>query len=225
MTRRACPARDQARGFDCNFALTRAEAQAFRAHGYEFAVRYVRRADAHPYDLTGVEVDTILDAGLALMGVQHVESELRWTPSADKGAVYGAAAASHATSVGLPAGTLLWCDLEGVAPDTPERVVVDYCAAWHHAVGAGGYLPGLYVGWHAGLAPYVLFHALPFSHYWASYNLNADEAPIVRGVQMRQWVRVPADVPPGIGGQFDVDTILCDKLGGLPVWAVEEVDE
>lgn len=214
-------AREQARGFDCNFELSPADAKAFRAHGYEFAVRYVRRADQHPYDLSARELEAILGAGLALMCVQHVESELSWEPYAEKGARYGAAGAAHATALGLPGG-MLWLDLEGVALGTPERVIAEYCNAWHEAVSGAGFLPGLYVGWHCGLTPYVLYHALAFSHYWAAYNLNADEQPIVRGVQMRQWVKVPADVPPGITQSFDVDTILADKLGGLPAWITAE---
>jgi hypothetical protein len=47
--------------------------------------------------------------------------------------------------------------------------------------------------------------------------------PAVRGVQMRQWVKLPKDVPNGITFPFQVDTVLADKLGGLPAMIVAEV--
>lgn len=211
---------DQARGFDTNTTLTPATARAFHAKGYRFAIRYLRRATPHPYDLTSGEVDVILGAGLGLMAVQHVESAESWLPSGNKGDANGGAAVAHARELALPIGATLWCDLEGVAPGTSEAAVIAYVNGWCDVVGTAGFLPGLYVGWHPGLGPEALFHELHTRHYWASYNLDTDQYPVVRGVQMRQWARLSADVPNGLAIPFDVDTVLTDKLGGLPLMVI-----
>jgi hypothetical protein len=180
----------------------------------------VRRGPTHPYDLTPAEVATILSAGLGLMAVQHVESAVSWQPTPAKGDAYGAAAVAHARELALPDGAMLWCDLEGVAEGTPADDVVAYVNGWYDVVSTAGYLPGLYIGWHAGLDADALYRRLRMQHYWAAYNLNSDELPAVRGVQMHQWAVTPEtrakDVPNGITFPFQVDTVLADKLGGLP---------
>lgn len=205
-----------ARGFDADATITAAIAGAFAGHGYRFCVRYVRREVKHPHDLTADEATIILDAGLALMAVQHVESEESWVASAGKGSANGQAAAEDATAIGIPSGVTVWCDLEGVAVETPAQDVIDYCNQWHSVVAAAGFVPGLYVGYHAGLNASQLYRSLRFTHYWSAYNLNADQAPAVRGVQMRQAVPKNLDRVPGVALEFQVDSIRADALGGLP---------
>jgi hypothetical protein len=156
------------RGFDANVTITAAAAAAFRAHGYQFVVRYVRRDKVHKYDLTDGEAARILDAGLGLMAVQHVESEDAWTPSAQKGTDNGGTAAEAATKAGLPSGVTLWCDLEGVESGTDAQEVVEYCNHWHSAVAAEGFVPGLYVGYHAELNRTQLYRSLRFTHNWGA---------------------------------------------------------
>ena len=163
---------------------------AFFKHGYRFCVRYVRRANRHAYDLTHGEAAGLLDAGIGLMIVQHVAPE-GWTPTVKDGASYGSTAAAESTNVGVPPGVMVWCDLEGVAPTAPAQQVIDFCNAWHSAVAAAGFVPGLYVGFGAGLSPTQLYRDLRFTHYWSAYNLNADQYPAIRGVQMRQAERRP----------------------------------
>src|SRR4051794_31757655 len=92
------------RGFDTARKLTRSVAAAFAAQGYRFAVRYVRREKPHADDLTAAEAKAILDVGLGLMVVQYVESEVSWTPTAEKGLANGTTAAAEALAVGVPAG-------------------------------------------------------------------------------------------------------------------------
>lgn len=209
------PATDGLKGFDANSVITPDIAKAFHAHGYRFAVRYVSRVNPrHSYDLTPVEIQTILNAGLGLMVVQHVESAESWTPTPQKGAMYGLNAALRASMLGLPAGTMAWLDLEGVARGTPSSVIVEYCNAWHAAVSGEGYLPGIYVGWHCGLLADQLYHDLRFTRYWSAYNLNGNEYPAVRGVCMRQLACRAADKVPGVGIDFDVNVCRVDALGG-----------
>lgn len=211
------------RGFDTAVRLTPSMMKAFFDHGYRYAVRYVRRGKAHlDADLNTKEAESLLEAGLGLMVVQYVESETSWIPTPAKGTSNGGVAGREATKVGVPHGVILWCDLEGVAAGTPATDVIEYCNRWHHSVAGAGYLPGLYVGWHSGLTPKQLYEELRFTHYWAAYNLNADQAPLVRGVQMKQGSAKPADRPPGVTIEFDTDLVGADKLGGRPTVVAPE---
>ena len=150
------------------------------------------------------------------MLVQYVESETAWIPSAVKGMTNGTVAASEAEKLGVPWGVTVWCDLEGVKPGTPAQKVIDYCNRWHAAVSGGGYVPGVYVGYHAGLTPTQLYRSLRFTHYWGAYNLNTDQYPAVRGLQMKQLRPARKDVVPNFGIDFQIDKISADALGGRP---------
>jgi hypothetical protein len=151
------------KGLDVNRRVTADEAAALVEHGYRFAVRYVRRKRKNSYDLTGKEARAILAAGLGLMVVQHVAPE-PWTPSAIIGSTYGNTAAAEAELIGVPPGVTVWCDLEGVAADVSAKAVLDFCNRWHSKVAAAGFVPGLYVGYGAGLDPDQLYSLLRFTH-------------------------------------------------------------
>ena len=207
---------DGTRGFDVNLRLGPANAAAFFAHGYRFVVRYVRRVVDSGHDLNAAELETILQARLALMVVQHV-ARPGWQPTGALGATYGATAAAEARQAGVPPDVQLWCDLEGVAASAAASDVIDFCNQWHDAVAHSGFRPGLYVGYAAGLTATELYEKLRFNSYWSGYNLNADEYPAVRGVQMRQFAASATDLVPGFAaGSFDVDVIHADALGGSP---------
>jgi len=199
-------------GFDCNEPVSANAATLMQKAGYRFAVRYVPRITAHANDLTSAEVDRLHAAGLAVMPVQHVESETSWTPTIEKGQQYGTVAAEHAASCGILCGTTLWLDLEGVA-DTEHETIVAYCNAWYDAVSAAGFEPGIYVGWHALLTPNELYTRLKFRRYWGAFNLNADQYPAKRGLCMKQRA---AHKPSGVPFEIDADVVQADALGGLP---------
>lgn len=204
-------------GFDTNCPLTAETARAFFAAGYRFVMRYVPRVTHHANDLSAEELTIILDAGLACGVVQHVESESSWSPSAQKGHDFGQFAAQSASACGVPLDTMVYCDLEGVATDTPDAVVIEYCEAWYAQVLAAGFTPGLYVGWHCGLSSAQLY-ALPFAQYWGAYNLNRDEEPAERGISMKQIaMKAPHGCP-----DIDADKIHPDALGGLPILCVPD---
>lgn len=148
--------------------------------------------------------------------VQYVESASSWIPTAAKGTRNGGIAAAEAVKLGVRWGVTLWCDLEGVKVGTPRQQVIDYCNRWHTAVSRAGHVPGLYVGYHPGLTASQLYLKLRFTHYWGAYNLNSDQVPAVRGVQMKQSVLRPQDVMPGVQLDFQTDMIRSDHLGGLP---------
>lgn len=207
---------DGVRGIDTTERITRSTAAALHSHGYRFCVRYVRRDKPHASALNPVEARTLLDSGLGLMLVQYVESESAWIPSAAKGTANGSVAAAEAAKLGVPWGVTIWCDLEGVKVATARQRVIDYCNRWHVAVSGAGYVPGLYVGYHAGLTASQLYLKLRFTHYWGAFNLNADQFPAVRGLQMKQSIRRPEDTIPGVQLDFQVDRIAADRLGRRP---------
>jgi hypothetical protein len=204
------------RGFDTAETVTRNSALAFRRAGYRFAVRYVRRDKPHASALSSTEARYLLDTGIGIMLVQYVESESAWTPTAAKGTRNGGVAASEAERLGVPWGVTIWCDLEGVAPGTPSQRVIDYCNRWHAAVSGAGYVPGVYVGYRAGLTATQLYRALRFTHYWGAYNLNVDRYPATRGLQMKQSVPRRADSVSGVAISYQVDKVRTDALGGRP---------
>jgi hypothetical protein len=153
------------------------------------------------------------------MLVQHVHPDSEttgWSPTAALGKQYGAFAAQSAVDVGVRAGTTLWSDLEGVKPGTDHRDVIAFCNYWLDQVGHAGYTPGLYVGFACGLTAIELHSRLRFSHYWGAYNLNADQVPAVRGIEMKQGLQKTLD-----GIQYDPDTVQRDLLGGLPLMQVD----
>jgi hypothetical protein len=206
------------RGFDANRPIDARSAKQAALMGYRFAVRYIRRAPVNPKDITAGELAGLLEAGLAVMLVQHVASESLWRPSRMLGDRYGATAAEECRKVGLPLGVTVWLDLEGVAPGVTPGDVIQYANAWHAQVAEAGYRPGLYVGWHAVLSADQLYRNLRFDGYWSAFNLDRDKYPAVRGVQMRQRVAKTTDRFPLVqfDSDFDVNVIQSDAFGDRP---------
>jgi hypothetical protein len=207
------------RGFDCNFPVSSIQARSALKKGFRFVARYVPRVTHASNDLTGTEVERILNIGLAVVVVQHVEHE-DWIPTAAKGKSYGAMAAHSAALCGVALGTNVFLDLEGVKLHTDPEVIIQYCNYWHDQVKIAGYLPGIYIGWHAILTPDQQFHRLKFSRYWSAYNLDADQFPAIAGACMKQGAARAIDYPTRWNmAEFPIDTDLVtgDAFGRLPV--------
>lgn len=203
------------KGFDCNFVLSDQAIGYFRdVQDCEYVFRYLRREDFHPYDLSAGEAARIINGDLGLAAVQHVAPK-GWMPSASKGIRYGSTAKQEALKIGLPEGTMLVLDLEGVDHSATEQLIIDYCNSWHSVVAGGGFLPCLYVGWDCGLSPDVLYYKLRFTHYWGAFN--AQVSPTRRGFQLQQGEEI--DTP---YGKIDPDTVTIDRLGGAPVFLARE---
>lgn len=206
-----------ARGFDANSPIDGTTAHKLIDKGFQFAIRYVKRTQAHDYDLSHEERDNILASGLGLMVVQHVAVE-DWFPFGTLGTLYGRTAAQETLACGISLGTMLWLDLEGVNVGAKKKDVIEYCNNWHTEVWAAGYQPGLYVGWHAGLTGEELYWKLKFRHYWGAYNLNVDNKPTVRGLQMQQIAAKQSDLVDGFTKEnLDVDIIHADAKGETPM--------
>lgn len=211
------PAPPGLKGFDANTTITSSIAQAFAGKGYRFCVRYVGRTAMASHDLTSQEAKTILENGLALMIVQHVLNP-GWSPTADLGSQYGANAAKFSKEIGVPPGVNVWCDLECVAGSSMSADVAAYCNAWYDEVAASGYVPGLYVGDQPGLSASQLFNKLKFQHYWGAYNLNSDQVPAVRGLQLKQKVGAGGTIGGLTTETYDDDFTMNDALGGTALW-------
>ena len=209
------PAPPGVRGFDADLPISAAAAREFAARGYRFCLRYVGRLEMHASDLTTAEAQAILDAGLALMVVQHVESDDGWTPGGPLGTTYGTSAAAFAQAIGVPPGVNVWLDLEGVTPGVDPADVIAYCENWYDRVAAAGYVPGVYVGWHPGLTNQQLYD-LKFQHYWGAYNVDASIPN--RGWCLKQMPGTGGTIADIATSDYDDDVTITDALGGTVTW-------
>ncbi|MES2442406.1 MAG: DUF1906 domain-containing protein [Pseudomonadota bacterium] len=201
--------------FDCDTVLTSATATAFAEAGFACAIRYVPRnfvvtPTSSQGNLTAAEATDILDAGLAVMAVQHVASA-GWVPSQSLGQSYGQYAVLNAQAVGLPPGVCLWLDLEGVASGTAVGTIQDYCDAWYAEVAAGGYVPGLYVGANCGLSG-TQITGTDFRYFWQS---GSTVPAISTGYCMVQSISSSYVID---GVAYDFDSVQTDEYGQTPIW-------
>src|SRR5262245_305728 len=209
---KAEPAKAGMHGFDANTKLTATTAKALREAGFTFAVRYLsRKANPPAKDLTADEFNIILDAGLAVMAVQHVAPS-GWTPSDTLGVEHGGNAAAHARAVGMPEKSSVWLDLEGIAKGTSANEVVAYCNAWFKEVESAGYTTGVYVGADSILSADDLYLRLKTKHYWKSGS-DVPDIPH-RGYCMVQHI-IPHDKVGGVA--IDRNVTFVDAFGSAPM--------
>ncbi len=203
------------RGFDKSVAIASlAEAQGYYNQGFRFCLRYLSLGARQAHnDLSSLEASWILQAGLALMPVQHVRFS-PWDPNGPLGTQTGAHATSNAINVGFPSGVNVWLDLEGIRTGTNTQDVINYCNSCYAQVAAAGYIPGIYVGFNCILDSNQLYSDLKFKHYWRAGGNIPDIA--TRGYQMIQ--HIPSDP------NDDIDTNITqkDKLGGQVLWLTQQ---
>ena len=205
------------KGLDCNTTVTAQQAADLVASGFRFIFRYIRNEQYHQTDLTADELSMLMAAGLAVMPVQHV-TPAYWVPTANLGHEHGATAANGCITLPILPGCSVWMDLEGVRPGTLQQQVIDYGNNWYDALKVVGYNPGCYVGDHPGLPAMPLYNRLKFRQYWSAYNLDKEQYPAVRGVQVTQHAARPEhNVPSSVIYPVDVDFSQEDQLRGLPL--------
>jgi hypothetical protein len=199
------------KGFDANVTISASVAKQFLAAGYQFAVRYVGRTQMASHDLTAQEAGTLLEAGLALMAVQHVEAG-EWMPSGELGTEYGRNAGQFTAAIGFPAGVNVWLDLESVSSSAAEADVIAYCDNWYDQVAAAGFTPGIYVGWQPMIPNSDLYRKLKFAHYWGAYNVDAV-------IPVRGWVMKQTPAHTQVAGiEHDDNFTHVDGAGGQVIW-------
>jgi len=197
-------------GFDIDTPVSAKLAGQLHAEGYRFCIRYVSLGGQESSsDLTTAEAKAILGAGLALMAVQHVNSN-GWMPTESLGTLHGKDAAHNADLIGFPRGVNLWMDLEGVNASASVSDVSAYAGAWRKVVLSSGFQPGIYVGAHTNLTWPMLLTDLDYEHYWRSLSTVPDVA--MRGYQMVQWA----------GRGYDNNRTQDDDFGGQVRWLAPE---
>ncbi len=197
------------KGFDRVIPLNYQSAKEKFREGYHFCLRYISREKEREGDLDSQEVNDILNAGLALMPVQHPRTA-GWKATLEEGVTWGRNAASHCKTIGIHAGTNVWLDLEGVSEDSTQQEIDAYCNAWHKEVKAGGFKPGLYVGAGSRLSGDNLYYRLEFKHYWKSESTVPDIAN--RGYQLIQHSYTQ---------DLDLDYTQTDRKGGNVYWTIK----
>jgi len=202
-------------GFDADTKLDLTTAKLFKQSGYDFCLRYISLDSEDSYDLDADEAQAILNAGLALMPVQHVRYA-GWMPNATLGTQTGQSAADNAIHVGFPTKMNVWLDLEGISSDATADTVIAYCNNWYDAVAKVGYLPGLYVGANSILDSQQLYSSLHFQHYWHSLSIVPNVA--VRGYQM---VQSDGGTVHGIG--IDKNLTQADADHGQVQWLIRQL--
>jgi hypothetical protein len=193
-----------------------AQALALRATGIDFFVGYLGAMNA-------ARLKYILDAKLAYMPVTFAGE-------------YKDGAADEIAQLkvlGIPAGTSVWLDLEGLdawnmGKTAEGRATLSRLInAWANAIKAGGWMPCLYVG-----APQPLtgadLYALSVVRYWLGVGRCVDyqgkDAYPACGWTMRQdWHNQGMGMMWKDTGVFvDTNSIQCDHSGRLPTWVVED---
>jgi hypothetical protein len=173
-------------GIDTNTVLDDRHCRTAKVRGFSFCLRYVSRAEREQtHDLHEAEARTILNAGLALMPVQHV-ARAGWSPTKNLGSTYGRNAAAHVREIGFPPGVNVWLDLEGVKSSSSHAAVIEYCNAWIAEVELAGFVPGVYIGARAILTGDEIFWRLRARHFWKSGSRVPDIPH--RGYQLIQKI-------------------------------------
>jgi Domain of unknown function (DUF1906) len=207
---------DKALGFDTDAPVSLAIARQFVAHQpkFQFCLRYLAFGpNQGKGDLTRSEANDILDAGLALMPVQHPRNP-GWLPTGALGTSDGFNAVKNAESVGFPIGMNVWVDLEGVAATSSIADVIAYCSNWANQVQTAGYRPGIYVGSNSLLISSARLFELPFLHYWKA---GGSIPPVAtQGFQMIQTIANEHL----FGIPIDRDKTQTDQLGGQVQWLI-----
>lgn len=207
------PAPPGLHGIDSNTVLNDSHCRAVKARGFSFCLRYVSRGEREQaHDLHEAEARTILDAGLALMPVQHV-ARAGWSPTKSLGTTYGRNAAAHVSEIGFPPGVNVWLDLEGVKNSTTHARVIDYCNAWISEVESTGFVPGVYIGARAILTGEEIFWRVRAKHFWRSGSRVPDVPH--RGYQLIQKI-IKNDKIDGV--EIDRNLTVNDNFGQSVLW-------
>lgn len=205
-------------GFDTNTKLTATSAAALAASQYdgemlEFCWRYVFFGPARSGDLSTLETDAILGAGLRLLVVQHCRNP-GWTASGQLGAADGAWAVRNARDAGYMPGCHIALDLEGLK--NSGHPVEDHVVEWCNAAHAGGYPPVIYVGYDAGLNPDELWQIPNVDRYWSDFG---QRAVTNRGFCCKQHAQTRVT-----GIDIDPDHAMPDALGGRLMAMTRTID-
>ena len=203
ITLKAVPATPGAKGFDTVAPLTESILEQAWADGCRFVVRYVHATSQGEIDMCVTATDK--RGAFAVMMVTYANN---WN---------GTDALNTAKGLGYPQGATLWLDVESVT--VPSDDLIGKINSWAVAVRVF-FDPGEYVGCQQ-LLTWQQLTRLAVDRYWESCSLVVDESGNpsrpATGWNMKQ-------VSPGnlklYGTLVDLDYILADSRGRVPMWAV-----
>jgi hypothetical protein len=198
---------------DTSAKLTPTVIAAVKAAAYSCILRYVPLPnDGAAKDIDVVELGNILDAGLALMLVQHVRYP-GWNPAKCSGQADALAAIESASAAGYLAGGHIYLDLEGISGTAADTKA--FAEEWAATIVQASYCAGCYVGYDVPLNAVQLYNLHDFHSYWSDAG---PRSVATRGFAIKQ--HEPEVSIAGVG--FDKDTLQPDKLGDTPFWMVAE---
>jgi hypothetical protein len=176
---------------------------------YAGVVRYVPLpSNGAKQDIDAVELQAILDSGLALLLVQHVRRP-GWNPAQCSGKIDAQLAIQTAEAAGYLPGGHIFLDLEGIAGTAQDTKA--FAEDWAATIVNGGYCAGCYVGYEVPLNAVQLYNLHDFHSYWSDAG---QRSVATRGFAMKQLS--PEVTIEGVG--FDPDTLQADALGDTPFW-------
>lgn len=200
------------KGFDTSAKLTKQNIADLKNAGHEFVIRYLSISGIDKNDLDSQELQDILDGGLKLLAVQHVRNP-GWKPTIALGTQDANNAVQHANTIGLPKGTTIFVDIEGIAQNVSHNDIIKYCNAWFNVISKAGYTTGIYVGSNSYLTDDELYTGLTTTCYWKSASNVPDV--VKRGYTIKQTT-VNKTI---CGVNIDEDICEPDNLGGMPIFA------
>jgi len=197
------------RGADMAAALTCANAADLKAAGLDYVVRYVG-------GITGAELSLLLDAGLGVQLVTYSRAP-GWIPSAVVGAADGSKDVDRLRELGVPAGMLVWIDLEGVNGSAAD--VAGWVESRAAVLVAAGYVAGLYVGAGETLSAAQLYAIPNVTRYWRAFNAGIPEPRC-------GWCHFQTFPPNQMlhGVQIDRDFVQADYEGRVPLMLAADAD-
>ncbi len=203
-------------GFDTNQKISASQAASLRASGYTWCARYLPLPDNDPRDdIDLAELAILLDAGFEVLLVQHVRYS-GWNPRMHSGSLDASVAAAHAITAHYPIGAHIFCDWEGVVPGIDPHGGIMFLESWSSRIISAGFSPGLYVGYQQPLSALQLYDLRGFDQYWSDAGHRVVD---VRGCSIEQ------DREETISGvKIDVDTMAPDRLGAVPMVAVNATE-
>ena len=182
--------------------------------GYRGIARYVPLpGNSAKADIDAVELRAILDAGLALLLVQHVRRP-GWNPGKCSGENDALAGIKAAREAGYLEGAHIFIDLEGVEGSAVATRA--FAEEWAATVVQAGYRAGCYVGYGVPLSASQLYDLHSIDSYWSDAG---PRTVATRGFAIKQ--RQPGIRIGGVG--FDVDVVQPDRLGDTPSWMIATV--
>ena len=188
-----------ARGIDSVALISSADAaRRVRESEIDFVLQYLG-------SVTKDIVQTITDAGLGFMPVTYANR------------LNGSETIAELSTLDLPDGTTVWCDVENRATIDPQTLI-KLINEWGSMLRLQGFVPGMYVGPGCPLTSAELY-ALEVFRYWHCgakiVDRNGQTAEPECGWSMYQLY-------PSVtwGGIFsDIDVVQKDFKGRLPSWA------